>query len=112
MGRLIQGNAVSLDARTADGNSSDITVSNIGSARYMLSVTQATGMAPTLDIKIEGKTKSGSYVEIASFLQVNSVSSQSLDIIRHPMTFRIKWKISGTSPSFSFEIDGLYDLNI
>jgi len=110
MGRLAQVNIVSIASHSKSEHASDISVPGLLGARFLLAVTAAAGTNPTLEVTIEGKTRSGNYVTIASFAQISSESSQSIDVVRIPQNYRINWKISGTTPTFTFEVDAIHDL--
>lgn len=101
----IQSNAVASAARTASGNSGDLITFSGVAARFLIAVTAVSGTSPTLTITIEGKTKGGNYVTLATSTQITAVASQSIDVLRLPQTYRISWAIGGTSPSFTFETD-------
>lgn len=79
-------------------------------ARFLLAITKASGTSPTLDVIIEGKTNSGSYVTIATFTQATDVASQSVDVGRMPQNFRVSWAIGGTTPDITFEIDAIVEI--
>lgn len=107
MARVTQNNVIVRDARTATGNSADQIVIGHAHARFLLSVTAVAGTAATLDIFIEGKTKSGNYVTIGKFTQTTAEGNQSIEVSRLPPAHRIRWTLGGTNPSFTFEVDAI-----
>lgn len=111
MGRQAQVNVISSTSRTTTDRSSDQSVTGLLNARFLLSVTAVSGTSPTLDITIEGKTRAGNYVTIATFAQVTTANSQSVNVERISQNYRLSWVVGGTTPNFTFEIDAIYDLS-
>jgi hypothetical protein len=92
---------------TSSGNTSDIDVSLLSSIRIMAKVTAVSGTTPTLDIYIEGKYEAtGDYVPLLSKTGINATGVYELGQLDN-LCFRyirIRWSISGTSPSFTFGV--------
>lgn len=107
-----QTNVMPAAAQTKSGSGIDQSVNGLINARFLLLVTDVAGTSPALDVTIEAKTKSGKYVTVASFNRAVSTTSQTLDVCRMVENFRISWVTAGTNPSFTFEIDAVYDVYI
>jgi len=96
-------------AVTASGNTADIDVSRFSSIRVALKVTAVSGSSPTLDLYIEGKYEAtGDYVALLSKTGVTATGFYELGQLDN-LTFRyvrVRWVVSGTSPSFTFTVAG------
>jgi hypothetical protein len=92
---------------TANGNSADIDISTISALEVELKVTAASGTTPTLDVYIEGKFEAtGDYKPLVYQEGITGTGIWYFTI--NPCVFRyirIRWSISGTSPSFTFRVD-------
>ena len=113
-------------ARTTTTNSADLTNYSARGVRLTLDITAASGVVPTLDVKIQAKdTLSGAYVDIAGavFTQKTATGTDELviypgiaetanesvsDII--PRAWRAVATIAGTTPSFTFSLGAAYVL--
>jgi len=92
---------------TASGNSSDVDVSTISAMELELKVTSVSGTSPTLDVYVEGKFEAtGDYKTLASQTGITSTGAWFFTL--NPLIFRyirVRWVVSGTSPSFTFRVD-------
>jgi len=93
---------------TANGNSSDIDVSPFSVIELEIKVTSVSGTTPTLDVYIEGKFENtGDYKTLASKTGIAATGTWFVTI--NPCAFRylrVRWVVGGTSPSFTFRVDG------
>jgi hypothetical protein len=92
---------------TASGNSGDVDVSTISALEVELKVTAVSGTSPTLNVFIEGRFETtGDYKTLASQTGITSAGIWFFTI--DPLIFRyirVRWVVSGTSPSFTFRVD-------
>ena len=92
---------------TASGNTADIDVSTLRSIRIMVKVTSISGTSPTLDVYIEGRYEAtGDYVPLLSKTGITAIGVYELGQIDN-LCFRyirVRWSVSGTSPSFTFGV--------
>ena len=93
---------------TSNGNTSDIDVSQFSVLEIEIKVTSVSGTAPTLDVYIEGKFENtGDYKTLASQTGITAPGIWYFTI--NPCAFRylrVRWVVGGTSPSFTFRVDG------
>lgn len=107
-------------ARTASENSGDQSTNSQKGIRLILNVSAASGVTPTLDVKIQAKDgTSGNYLDVtgASFAQKTGTGTDDLviypgitttanrrvsDVI--PNIWRAVATIGGTTPSFTFSL--------
>jgi hypothetical protein len=91
---------------TASGSTADIDLSLYSILEVEIKVTSVSGTAPTLDVYIEGKFEvTGDYKVLAS--QTGITSTGVWFFVVNPLAFRfvrIRWLVSGTSPSFTFTV--------
>jgi hypothetical protein len=92
---------------TASGNTADIDVSTISALEIELKVTAVSGTSPTLSVYIEGKFEAtGDYKPLVYQEGITGVGIWYFTI--NPCVFRyirVRWVVSGTSPSFTFRVD-------
>ncbi|MEM3895380.1 hypothetical protein [Thermofilum sp.] len=93
-------------ARTSGGTSSDIDVGRFLHGEICINVTAVSGTSPSLNVYVEGKDQyTGKYKVLHSSTGLNSV--QTVWATVSPLIFtyiRVRWEISGTSPSFTFSV--------
>jgi hypothetical protein len=91
---------------TANGNTADIDVSTVSALELLLKVTAVSGTNPTLSVYIEGKFEAtGDYKPLV--YQENITATGIWYFTINPCVFRyirVRWSISGTSPSFTFGV--------
>lgn len=113
--RALQGNTegtlLASAARTASGNSPDLTAYNGAKLAVYLDVTAASGTSPTLDVTVKAKDPaSGKYFLIGTFAQMTGIASAAIfigggaDVEFATRTYRIEYVIAGTTPSFTFSV--------
>jgi len=95
-------------ARTASGNTADIDVGRFLYGEICIDITAVSGTNPTLDVYIEGKDQyTGKYKILFSHTGLNSVQTIWDTITLLAFRYlRVRWIISGTSPSFTFSVSG------
>lgn len=108
-------------ARTANGQSADFTADNdspLGIAQFVVDVTAVAGTTPALTVIIEGLDPvSGKYFPLLTSAALNATGTTVLrvgpglpvtanlsanDIM--PKQYRVRYTITGTTPSFTFSI--------
>jgi hypothetical protein len=91
---------------TSSGSTGDIDVSIYSILEIEVKVTSVSGTTPTLDVYIEGRFEAtGDYKVLAS--QTGITSTGVWFLVINPLVFRyirIRWLVSGTSPSFTFTV--------
>lgn len=95
-------------AVTAAGNSGALTgYGNVGDIRAQLSVTSITGTTPNLTVFVEDSVDGGvTWATLGTFTAVTAAGSQSISITGpHGDQFRVRWNITGTTPSANFAFD-------
>jgi hypothetical protein len=93
-------------ARTASSNTADIDVGRFICGEICLDVTAVSGTSPSLDVYIEGKNQvSGKYKTLFSQTGITAVWTWWFTITTLAFKYiRVRWVISGTSPSFTFSV--------
>lgn len=100
-------------ARTATGQTSGIDLQQYdGDVVFVLDSAAGTGTSPTMDVTIEDSADNSSFAAItgAAFTQVaGTASAQKLVISKDEARryVRVKYTIGGTSPSFTFSVNGI-----
>jgi hypothetical protein len=92
---------------TSSSNSADIDVSIVSALELILKVTAVSGTSPTLSVYIEGKFETTGDYKVLVY-QENITATGIWYFTINPCVFRyirIRWSISGTSPSFTFRVD-------
>lgn len=103
-------NFLSSAARTATGESPSITTFSLevpegGDMRLYLNCSAASGTSPTLNVSVVAIIGGIEYA-LASFAQLTSSGKESIVVTGCPANVKIKYTIGGTSPSFTFRVDG------
>ncbi|MEM0307086.1 MAG: hypothetical protein QXK01_08935 [Thermofilum sp.] len=93
-------------AQTASGAGSDVDVGRFLYAEVCVDVTAVSGTNPVLNVYVEGKDRyTGKYKTLLSFENISSVQTLWGTITMLAFTYlRVRWTISGTSPSFTFSV--------
>jgi hypothetical protein len=100
-------------ARTATGQTSGIDLQQYdGDVVFVLDSAAGTGASPTMDVTIEDSADNSSFAAItgAAFTRVaGTASAQKLVISKDEARryVRVKYTIGGTSPSFTFSVNGI-----
>jgi len=94
---------------TASGNSADIDVSNYSGMEIQLKITGVSGTNPSLSVYIEGKFDTvGDYKPLVWEEGISAVNIWRFTITQLIFkTIRVRWVVSGTSPSFTFRVDAV-----
>lgn len=95
-------------ARTTSGNSADIDVGRFICGEICVDVTAVSGTNPVLNVYIEGKDRyTGKYKVLFAHENITSVQTIWDTITTLPFSLlRVRWTVSGTSPSFTFSVSG------
>ncbi|MEM0457409.1 MAG: hypothetical protein QXI01_06810 [Nitrososphaerota archaeon] len=95
-------------ARTASGSSADIDVGRFICGEICVDVTAVSGTSPVLNVYVEGKDRyTGKYKVLFAHENITSVQTIWDTITTLPFSLlRVRWTISGTSPSFTFSVSG------
>lgn len=96
-------------ARTVTGAGATA-IANTGDAealRVQLNVTAVTGTTPSLTVLVEDSLDGTNWNTIGSFTAKTAVGREVINITT-PFAdkVRVSWTISGTTPSFTFVVDG------
>lgn len=99
-------------ARTATGQGSAVDVRQVvGLAQFVLDCAAGTGTTPNLVVNIQDSPDgSTGWATVASFTAVTTVASaqdRALDVRSTRGFLRAQWTITGTTPSFTFSVNGL-----
>jgi hypothetical protein len=92
---------------TASGNTADIDVSIFSALELELKVTAVSGTNPVLSVYIEGKFETTGDYKVLVY-QENITATGIWYFTINPCIFRyirVRWSVSGTSPSFTFRVD-------
>ncbi len=93
-------------ARTASGNSGSLDhYGGMGKLVVQLDVTAAGGVTPTLDVVLEDTLDGTNWNIIGTFAQRTAAGREVLRITSaFTDTLRLRWTVSGTTPSFTFSV--------
>jgi hypothetical protein len=93
---------------TASGDSVDIDVSTITALELILKVTAVSGTNPVLSVYIEGKFEAtGDYKPLVYQENITATGIWFSTITQLAFRYiRVRWVVSGTSPSFTFTVAG------
>jgi len=97
----------SSSARTGSGSGSDVDLSMYYEGNIFIDVTAVSGTNPILNIYLEEKNQgTNKYRTLWSKLNINAVGIYFNDapIKLLSKNYRVRWEISGTSPSFTFSV--------
>jgi len=103
---------VSTGTRTADGDSTASpknVPSTYDSGIFMIDVSAVGGTSPVLNIYIVSKDGySGNWFTIAEYLNISAIGQYPIIITKGlGTTLACVWKISGTTPSFTFSVTAI-----
>ena len=131
---FLQANALLASAaRTANGDSGALTgYGSFRSGIIQVDVTAASGTTPTLDVYIDTTTDGTTWINMAHLTQLTAVARRSIQISENTSgatadfdatadlaaatvrqgpwgsTIRVRWVITGTTPSFTFVVTGTF----
>ena len=91
-------------ARTADGQSQPIEVSEYIEAHLLLDIAAVDGTSPTLDLVIETSPDKVNWFEHTTFTQKTDAGKDLLTLSHLGKFIRARWTIGGTTPSFTFSV--------
>lgn len=98
-------------AATISGNSGDLTVDSFSELALDINITAVSGTTPTIQYIMERKGNDNNYYQIYASSTINSTQSVSTSLgagmaqsVSFGTTARLRWIISGTSPSFTFSV--------
>jgi hypothetical protein len=94
---------------TANGNTADINVEHFSAMELALKVTSVSGTNPALSVYIEGKfDTSGDYKVLVSQEGITTTGIWYFTITQLIFkTIRVRWVVTGESPSFTFRVDAV-----
>lgn len=93
-------------ARTANGSGASFFMGGRDTLRLDLSITAAGGTTPTLNVKVQHSADGNTWTDLASFTQATGASSQRKVLSGCDRYVKATWTIGGTTPSFTFGLDG------
>lgn len=98
-------------ARTATGNSATQSIpGHIREAFVGVNVTAVSGTGPTLTVQFQQQDANGIWQTLAATSSITAVSTVALNLPEASYSFvgggsyRVRWVIGGTSPSFTFQV--------
>ena len=91
---------------TASGSTADISVSDFSAMEIVVKVTAVSGTTPSLSVYVEGKFETtGDYKPLVYVENISSTNIWYLTVTQLIFgTIRVRWVVSGTSPSFTFTV--------
>lgn len=105
----IYGDQISLAAsaaRTTTGQATGIQNIAYTTFRLLLDVTAASGTTPTLDVTLQTSSDNATWATVGTFAQKTAVSSERKAFSGLDRFVRVIWTIAGTTPSFTFSVNG------
>ena len=96
--------AASLLARTAAGTSSWLNVSRYEQVHFYVEVTVVAGTSPVLTLWIEDSPDATTAFPITAEYAMTAATTLRIPIAVSATYLRIRWEISGTTPSFTFQV--------
>jgi hypothetical protein len=96
-------------ARTATGNSGDLTLGDKGAGlALVVDVTAVSGTSPSMTLSVEwsqdGGTTFGQADPVDVFTAITAAATKTKSFTVKGDHYRLVWTISGTTPSFTFSI--------
>lgn len=99
---------VAAAARTTTGTSAAINLVSFASRLNLFAdVTVASGTTPTLDLTVEWSHDGTTWFTgdpADAFTQITAAASRVKQITLKAPTYRLRWTIAGTTPSFTFAV--------
>jgi phage gp36-like protein len=95
-------------ARTTSGTTSAIDLGAVNRLlRQQLNVTAFSGTAPTCDVRLECSADGvDGWKSFANFARAQSLYVERITAISPERYVRVAWTLGGTTPSFTFDVDG------
>lgn len=93
-------------ARTASGNSGTIDVSGVDQLRVQLNVTAASGTTPNLTVFVQDSLDGTNWNDLTPAFAAKTAAGLEVINITTPFSnlVRVRWAITGTTPSFTFSV--------
>lgn len=97
-------------AETASGQTNDFVLpSGAKRTHFALAVASVGGTSPSMVLKVQGKTIHGSYVDYYTSPPITAPITVVKIVDPMPPTYRVAWVITGTNPSFNFDLDAVIE---
>jgi hypothetical protein len=103
------GDAVSLSpssTRTASGSGSAYVMGQTSTLRLTLAVTAASGTTPSLTVTVEHSPDGTTWAAHSAFTAATATTTQRKTFGGVDRFARVSWAITGTTPSFTFDVSG------
>ncbi len=108
--QVFPGDLVSLAdpaARTTSGSGPAVAVGASNTVRAQLNVTAATGTTPSMTVTIETSADgSTGWTSVGAFSAVTTATTARKVASALDRFIRVSWAITGTTPSFTFNVSG------
>lgn len=97
---------VNLQARTANGDTGEISIPNVNRARVYVRITAMGGTAPTLRVYGEDSPDGNNWYPVSDSGVLNAAGNYAFNMM-NPLSdaMRLRWVLGGTSPSVTFELN-------
>lgn len=93
-------------ARTSSGSGAAYPMEARIAMRLQLDVTAASGSTPSLTVTVETSGDGSTWRSAGAFGAKTAVSSERIALSNLDRFVRVSWAISGTTPSFTFSVQG------
>lgn len=94
-------------ARTESGSGSAIDLGDRNTLRLSLAITARSGTKPSLHALVETSADSSTWRQLGSFTAVNDATGTERQSFPGADRYvRLRWVISGATPSFTFSVSG------
>ena len=93
-------------ARTANGSAPPLPVGESHTLRLNLAITAASGATPSLTVTIEHSEDGSGWVTHTAFAAATGPGTQRRVVSGLDRFVRCTWAITGTTPSFTFAVEG------
>lgn len=108
-GGAIHGDAVVLvpsAVRTASGSGGTYVMESRSTLRLALAVTAASGTSPNLAVTVENSGDGSTWYSAGTFAAKTGTGTERKSFSGIDRFVRVSWAITGTTPSFTFEVAG------
>ncbi len=92
--------------RTATGEGTTVEIGDKGTLRLLLSVTAADGTNPTLDITLQTSKDGSTWRTLGTFTQATGTTTERKSCSGCDRCVRANATLGGSSPEFTYTIDG------
>lgn len=93
-------------ARGANGAGAAVAVGTAHTARLTLNVTAVGGTTPSLTVSVQTSSDGTNWRALASYAAATGTGPQRLSVSGLDRFLRVSWAITGTTPSFTFNVAG------